>query len=87
MSPLYLYSSVGCHLCDKAEALLETELGDLWEDVMLIEIADSDDMVASYGLRIPVFAGTSVSGEWMELDWPFGAIEIHAFVAALQEYT
>jgi hypothetical protein len=83
-SSFYLYTSIGCHLCEQAEAILQEVLGDDCERVMLMEISDSDDLMASYGLRIPVFAGTSKSGEWHELGWPFAAEDVLGFLAQLQ---
>ena len=61
-SNLYLYTSVGCHLCEKAEALLDQVSGGVRDAVLLMEISESDDLMASYGLRIPVLAGTNRAG-------------------------
>jgi len=83
-TPVYLYTSVGCHLCEKAEQLLQLLLGDSYGELMLVEISDSDDLVASYGLRIPVLAGKAADGEWLELGWPFDAGEISAFFARIE---
>lgn len=79
-SCLYLYTSVGCHLCEKAEALIEEVLGAGQTRVLPMEISDSDDLVASYGLRIPVLAGTNREGEWCELGWPFDRDDLVAFL-------
>jgi hypothetical protein len=79
-SNLYLYTSVGCHLCEKAEALLQEVLGEDHERVLPMEIADSDDLMASYGLRIPVIAGNNRDGEWCELGWPFDAADLRDFL-------
>lgn len=83
-SSFYLYTSVGCHLCEQAEVILQEVLGDDCERVMLMEISDSDDLMASYGLRIPVLAGTSKSGEWCELGWPFGSEEVLKFLVQMK---
>lgn len=79
-SSLYLYTSVGCHLCEKAEALLASALGDQLDRVLPMEISDSEDLLASYGLRIPVIAGTNRAGQWCELGWPFDAADLHDFL-------
>lgn len=79
-SSLYLYTSVGCHLCETAEQLLVEVLGEGADRVMPMEISDSDDLMASYGLRIPVLAGTNVHGEWSELGWPFDCDDLRAFL-------
>ncbi len=83
-TPVYLYTSVGCHLCEKAEELLRQLLGESYAELTLVEISDSDDLVASYGLRIPVLAGRAADGEWLELGWPFGADEAAAFFARIE---
>jgi hypothetical protein len=83
-TPVYLYTSSGCHLCEKAEELLQLLLGDSFGELTLVEVSDSDDLVASYGLRIPVLAGKAADGEWLELAWPFDAEEIAEFFARIE---
>ena len=48
-----LFGTLGCHLCEVAEALLMpfVEHGLLVE---LVDIAEREDWVEQYGLRIPV---------------------------------
>lgn len=77
---LYLYTSVGCHLCEQAEALLVEVMGAQSERVLPVEVADSDELMASYALRIPVVAGSNRAGEWCELGWPFDAGELWTFL-------
>ena len=83
-SSYYLYTSQGCHLCEKAEQLLHLVLDEDYQKLLLVEISESDDLMASYALRIPVLAGSSVSGEWCELGWPFGLEELQEFFAQLK---
>jgi hypothetical protein len=83
-APVYLYTSTGCHLCEKAEELLQSLLGESFAELTLVETSDSDDLMASYGLRIPVLAGKAADGEWLELAWPFGAEEIRSFFARIE---
>lgn len=82
-SSYYLYTSLGCHLCEMAEQLLQEVMQEDFAKVMLVEISDSDDLLASYGLRIPVLAANSRSGEWCELGWPFGGRELEDFFRLL----
>ncbi len=73
-----LFGTSGCHLCELAESLLNecgTQVSLDWQPV---EIADDDSLLNSYGIRIPVLH-CSDSGE--ELDWPFDAQQLLAFVA------
>ncbi|HGM5582025.1 TPA: glutaredoxin family protein [Pseudomonas putida] len=71
-----LFGTLGCHLCEVAEALLMpfVEHG-LW--VELVDIADNEAMVERYGLIIPVLRRCD-SGT--ELSWPFDAQQVAAFL-------
>ena len=65
---ILLYTTAGCHLCEQAEALLEpvVRLNRLhWRPV---DIAESEQLVERYGLRIPVIR---VDGASQDLGWPF----------------
>lgn len=70
MNRYILYGTLGCHLCDLAEAQLSAAMAQLPDAVEIecIDIADSDDMVARYGVRIPVLRRER---DGAELDWPF----------------
>ncbi len=75
-----LYTTLGCHLCEDAMDLLkqyrtrqETELeaentGIKEIEIEEIEISESESLVESYGLRIPVIRKLHTSEE---LGWPF----------------
>lgn len=65
---LVLLSTLGCHLCDEAQALLLTLQGQIKTDVFVEDIAESDELVARYGIRIPVLQHEESGAE---LDWPF----------------
>ncbi|PHS25567.1 MAG: thioredoxin family protein [Methylophaga sp.] len=68
MTVITLFTTVGCHLCEQAEAILNA----IDAQIVSIEIGDDDDLVAHYGTSIPVlkFADNS------ELNWPFELKEI-----------
>ena len=68
-----LYTTVGCHLCEKAEALLATVAPDM--PVEKVDIAEDDALVDLYGERIPVLA---YQGE--ELGWPFGLLDVQRLI-------
>ncbi len=73
----FLYSTLGCHLCDEAKALLsalEADAAKVWEEV---DIASDPVLVETYGIRIPVLRH-SASGD--ELCWPFSADDLRAFL-------
>jgi hypothetical protein len=71
-----LLGTLGCHLCEVAEAELMpwVERGLLVE---LIDIAEQEEWVASYGMRIPVLRRLDTCAE---LNWPFSAAQIQQFL-------
>lgn len=71
-----LFGTLGCHLCEMAEALLMpfVEHGLLVE---LVDIAEDECWVEVYGLRIPVLRRLDNNAE---LDWPFDAEQVVAFL-------
>ncbi|WP_020166853.1 MULTISPECIES: glutaredoxin family protein [Methylotenera] len=71
---LYLYSTSHCHLCELAQTLL-TELN--VETVNIVEIADDDQLLLEYGIRIPVLKREDTKAE---LDWPFNSADIALFL-------
>lgn len=76
MADLILYQRDYCHLCDLALAVMaEARAPDFdseWVD-------DSAELEARYGTRVPVLR--DVQGD-RELDWPFDAAAVQAFLAA-----
>jgi Glutaredoxin-like domain (DUF836) len=76
MSDLILYQRDYCHLCDLALAVLAEarapEFDSVWVD-------DSDELEQRYGTRVPVLR--DIRGG-RELDWPFDATAVRAFLAA-----
>lgn len=74
---LILYSTLGCHLCDLAVEVIAHCSEAREKNVCSIDIADDDDLVARYGVRIPVIA---YAGK--ELGWPFTADELSVFLMA-----
>ncbi|MEB0131914.1 glutaredoxin family protein [Pseudomonas sp. CCI2.4] len=71
-----LLGTLGCHLCEVAEA----ELLPLVEHglmVELIDIGESEAMFEGYGLRIPVLRRIDTGAE---LDWPFDAEQVVTFL-------
>ena len=79
MRQYQLYGTSACHLCELAEALVVTALGQGLDcTVEDVDISDSDDLVARYGERIPVLRHP----DGRELNWPFSAEEGERFLAA-----
>ena len=70
---LLLYATSGCHLCEQAEALLQSA----GAPVETVEIADHEALLERYGARIPVLRHPQTG---KELDWPFDAAMIHCWL-------
>ena len=66
--PLVMYTRTGCHLCEQAQAVIEPWLQPYGLELASIEIADSDDLLERYGVRIPV---VRLEGAAQDLGWPF----------------
>ena len=81
LTHFYLFTTLGCHLCEQAEALLEVLMDDT-QQLHLEEISGSDELMQKYGIRIPVLGAYNSGGEWQELGWPFGIAEIEKFMAS-----
>ncbi len=69
-----LYGTAFCHLCEQAEAVLR-EIG---IEADYIDIADDDELLEKYGIRIPVLKRADTG---TELGWPFDAVAISRFLA------
>lgn len=78
MRELELYGTSACHLCEQAESLLAEMLviETTWR-IELIDIADDDDMLESYAIKIPVLKDAA---NGRELLWPFNAADVKNFV-------
>ena len=72
---LYLYGTSSCHLCEEAAALLQ-DLNLCWSEV---DIAEDEELLQSYGLKIPVLYRAD---NQTELCWPFSGNDILVFINA-----
>jgi len=68
MPKLTLYSTLGCHLCELAEQVLTRALNPNSYQLEKCDIADSDQLIELYGVRIPVVKCDGIEGD---LGWPF----------------
>jgi glutaredoxin len=68
-----LYGTESCHLCDEAEAVLR-QVGVAAD---YIDIADDDELLEKYGIRIPVLQRMDTGSE---LGWPFDAARVLDFM-------
>ena len=75
---IILYTTLGCHLCEQALGLLQHYQARGRSFIIeSVEISDSDDLVARYGIRIPVI---STASQGQELGWPFDLESLEAFL-------
>ena len=70
MQNLILYTSLGCHLCEQALAVVTPLLGQFELSLQQQEIAGSDDLMDRFAVRIPVVRLESAQ---QDLGWPFDA--------------
>ena len=71
-----LYGTLGCHLCELAEAILMP----LVEHGLLVEVVDiagDASLGDRYALRIPVLRRVDTGAE---LDWPFEVEHVVGFM-------
>ena len=73
MNGLVLYQRDDCHLCDQALAVLAQARAPEFDSVF---IDDDDVLEARYGVRVPVLRDAA----GRELDWPFDAAAVRAFL-------
>lgn len=72
---LNFYTTEGCHLCEDAWQLV-CELN-LQAYVSIVEITDEEQLVAKYGVRIPVIENALNK---QDIGWPFDAGILAKFV-------
>jgi len=72
-----LLGTLGCHLCEVAEGVLMPLVDENCWLVELVDIADSEEMVEAYSLRIPVLRRVDTGAE---LVWPFDTEQVVHFL-------
>lgn len=69
-----LYTTLGCHLCEQALAMLEhCHNRNPAFEICEVEISTSESLMAQYGIRIPV---VRTSNAIDEIGWPFTLDEL-----------
>ncbi len=79
MTALILYGTSACHLCELAEDLLrdlQSQRADLQFEK--IDIADDDQLMEFYGVRIPVLKRLR---DGAELGWSFDDLALREWLA------
>lgn len=78
MTQLIFYTTLGCHLCEEAELLLRHLVSVEAVEVEALDISSSEELVALYGIRIPVIKNLNTD---RELGWPFDYGQLLEFVS------
>ena len=76
---IHLLTTLGCHLCEDAEAMLlyYREQHGLAFELTHVEITENEELLENYGVRIPVLQH-SING--LELAWPFDMEQLATFL-------
>ena len=87
---LYLFHTLGCHLCDEAQALLTPMLQHFQLSWKKVDIADppsetgfdAETLVEQWGVKIPVLYCTfySANVQPASLQWPFTEEDVLQFL-------
>lgn len=75
---LNLYTTLGCHLCEQALAIVHPLVAEKGIELKLVEISESEALVEQYGIRIPVIR---LEGRAEELGWPFDQTAAEEYLA------
>jgi glutaredoxin len=77
MHILYLYHTSGCHLCEQAKSVISGLLDARGVRIEEVDIAESDELIERYGVRIPVL---KIADQTSELGWPFNAAQAACYL-------
>jgi hypothetical protein len=80
MKSIYLYSTPGCHLCEIAKEIISPLLDNYSLHLKEIDIAEADELIERYGVRIPVLKSPH---HLDELGWPFDSEQAAHFLARI----
>ena len=79
MRSVILYTTLGCHLCEQAQAIVLPLLDGAACQLSPVEIADEDALMERYGIHIPVLYLADLN---RELFWPFNEQDVKQFLDA-----
>jgi hypothetical protein len=82
MREFELMGTLGCHLCEIAQALIMSDIERGQCEIYLVDIAEDDQLLDKYAVRIPVLVDVQ-SGK--ALDWPFDKQQLQQFLIGLIE--
>jgi len=74
-----LYGTSACHLCEIAEALIESARLAQSFKLLKTDIAEDDALISQYGTKIPVLYCKKSK---QSLEWPFDETQLNHFLNA-----
>lgn len=74
--PYILYGTLGCHLCEEAQAIIIEEAGISEESLLYVDIAEDISLCNQYEIKIPVLLHATTR---KELLWPFSVDDVVVF--------
>jgi hypothetical protein len=77
MKKIFLYTTLGCHLCEQAKQVAWPVLEHYGYRLVEVEIADDDALVEAYGVRIPVMKKEHAE---QEIGWPFDQEQLAEYI-------
>ena len=83
MKNLYFYTTAGCCLCDQAEEILRSLQDVPPFSCEVVDIADSDELVDQYGIRIPVLQDQQSK---KEISWPFSPEQLSRWIFEISNH-
>jgi glutaredoxin len=75
---LVLYTTLGCHLCEQVERMLDDLKAEFPHKLVLLDIANDDALLATYATEIPVLFRPDID---MEFAWPFEKGQLRQFLS------
>ncbi len=78
MADFVLYHTVGCHLCDIAQSIIDPIMSEFDHQCHLVDIAEDVNLLEEYGWLIPVFKH---KGAIDYLKWPFSDVDVKEYIA------
>lgn len=81
LPPCQLFGTLGCHLCEVAEEVL-MPFAAAGVQIELVDIAESEEWVEAYGVRIPVLRRLDSGAE---LGWPFDGQQVAEFLGLVED--
>ena len=75
---LVLYTTAGCHLCEQAASMLAELEAQGQVRIEAVDIANDEQLVERYGIRIPVVKDVERD---QEIGWPFAMGDLLRLIA------